>query len=145
MENKNESMVKHVALALGIAVALYIVSFSWIQHRRTFKGRWEVAVQSDGGGRPSLVIRQPALAITQTLVFAGETVAPNLNVMERFGEETNQMPFGQVIFQDPTFLPGTLTMELFGHEVEALPRVLIIDKKEIAWAPNGRVDVAKRN
>jgi len=129
--------------ALLIAVALYAVSFGWIQHRRTFKGPWEVTFQSDGAGRPSIVIRQPVLAITETLAFTGATVAPNMEVMERFSDATNQTPFGQMVFQDPTFLPGTLTMELFGHEVEALPRVLIVDKKEVAWKPNGRLEVRK--
>jgi len=145
MASKDDSVFKHVMAALGIAVVLYAVAFGWIQHRRTFKGPWEVTFESDAGGHPAIVIRQPKLAIAQTLVFSGETVAPNLEVMERFSEATNQTPFGKVLFQDPTFLPGTLTMELFGHEVEALPRVLIVDKKEFAWTPNGRVEVAKRN
>jgi hypothetical protein len=145
MAKPEENIVKHFALALAIAVVLYVLSFSWIEHMRTRKGPWELAFRSDPGGAPSMVIRQPALDITQTLVFPGEKVAPNLDVMQRFSEATSNAPFGRVIFQDPTFLPGTLTLELFGHEVEALPRVLIIDKKEIAWTPNGQVTVPKRN
>ena len=143
MAQNDGPIFKHVMAALLIAVALYAVSFGWIQHRRTFKGPWEVTFQSDGAGRPSIVIRQPVLAITETLAFTGATVAPNMEVMERFSDATNQTPFGQMVFQDPTFLPGTLTMELFGHEVEALPRVLIVDKKEVAWKPNGRLEVRK--
>ena len=143
MVKGEENILKHAGVALVIAVALYAASFGWIEHRRTFKGPWEVTFQSDGAGRPAIVIRQAALAIGQTVAFPGETVTPNLTVIERFAESTNEMPFGKVVFQDPTFLPGTLTMDLFGHEVEALPRVLIIDKKEVAWAPNGRVEVGK--
>jgi hypothetical protein len=142
---ENDSIVRHLALAFAIAVAFYVVSFAWIEHRRTFRGPWEVAFQSDAAGRPSVTILEPALSITQTLAFAWTNVPPNMNVTQRFTDATNEIPFGKVLFQDPTFLPGTLTLELFGHEVEALPRVLVVDKKEIAWSPNGRVDVARHN
>jgi hypothetical protein len=43
------------------------------------------------------------------------------------------LPFGELLYQDPTFLPGTVTMRLFGHVVELLPRVLTVDKKEYPW------------
>jgi len=145
MARNEDGLMKHAALALGIAVALYIISFSWIEHRRTFRGPWEVGFETDGAGRPAVVFRQAALAITQTVAFAGEMATPNMDVWQRFGEATNRIPFGKVVFQDPTFLPGTLTLELFGHEVEALPRVLVIDKQEHVWEPNGRVEVRKRN
>jgi hypothetical protein len=145
MAKNNEGILKHLAATLVMAVALYAAGFAWIEHRRTFKGPWEVTFQSDGGGHPSIVIRQPVLGIAQTLAFPGEKAAPNLDVVERFAEATTNAPFGRIIFQDPTFLPGTLTLELFGHQVEALPRALIIDKKDCAWTPNGRVDVAKQN
>ena len=46
-----------------------------------------------------------------------------------------------MIFQDPTFLPGTVTLRQFGHEIELLPRVLIIDKKEIPWRAGKTVEV----
>jgi hypothetical protein len=144
MKASDERIGRHVIKAAVIAVALYALSFWWIEHRRTFKGPWEVTFQSDGAGRPTVVIRQGKLGIVETLAFPEENVAPNLRVMERFSDATNQIPFGKVLFQDPTFLPGTLTMELFGHEIEAVPRVLVIDKKEIAWSPNGRVEVEKR-
>ena len=43
---------------------------------------------------------------------------------------------GEIVFQDSTFLPGTLTLKLFGHMVEFLPRVMIIDRREVPWASN---------
>ena len=145
MAKEKDSLIKHLSLTFAMAVALYVVSFGWIEHRRTFRGPWQVAFRSDGAGRPSVTILEPALSITQTLAFAWTNVAPNMNVMQRFADATNEIPFGKVLFQDPTFLPGTLTLEFFGHEVEALPRVLVVDKKEIAWSPNARIDVAKHN
>src|SRR5581483_8456374 len=136
----DDSLVKHLALAAAMAVALYVVSFAWIEHRRTFRGPWQVEFQSNADGQPSVVLHEPALGISETVAFPGAKTAPNLEVWEAFSEATTNVPFGRVIFQDPTFLPGTLTLGLFGHEVEALPRVLIIDKKEIAWTPKGRVE-----
>ena len=32
-----------------------------------------------------------------------------------------------------TALPGVITLDLFGHEIELLPRVLIVNKKEVPW------------
>jgi hypothetical protein len=145
MAQGEENIMKHFAAALVIAVVFYVLSFSWIEHRRTRQGPWEADFRSDASGRPALIIRQPALGIEEKLVFAGETIAPNLDVTRRFAEANTNAPFGRVVFQDPTFLPGTLTLEMFGHEVEALPRVLIIDKKETAWTPRGSVVVPKRN
>jgi hypothetical protein len=142
IDKNDDSLMKHLALTAAMAVALYVVSFAWIEHRRTMRGPWQVQFQSDAAGQPSITFHEPALAISETVAFPGEKTAPNLDVRQQFADATTNVPFGRVIFQDPTFLPGTLTLGLFGHEVEALPRVLIIDKKEIAWTSNGRVEVS---
>lgn len=143
MKRGEDSLIKHLGLAAAMAVVFYILSFSWIEHERTHKGPWEVEFQSNPAGEPAVTFRQPALGIEETVAFPGQKVASNLEVRQQFAEATTNTPFGPVIFQDPTFLPGTLTLGLFGHEVEALPRVLIIDKREIAWTPKGRVEVVK--
>jgi hypothetical protein len=139
---RSDSLVKHLAIAFAIAVVLYIVSFSWIQHRRVFRGPWEITFVTDAAGRPSLLISQPMLQISQTIAFPGRKIAPaNLARVQRFEEAVTDLPFGEMIFQDPTFLPGTVTMRLFGHEIELLPRVLIVDKKEIPWRAGQTIDV----
>ena len=139
---RSDGAVKHFAIAFAIAVVLYIASFGWIQHRRVVKGPWEITFATDAAGRPSLVISEPMLKISQTIAFTNHNVAAtNLARVERFDEAVTNLPFGQMVFQDPTFLPGTVTMLLFGHEVEFLPRVLIIDKKEIPWRAGQTVEV----
>jgi hypothetical protein len=131
---RSDGAIRHFAIAFTIAIVLYIASFGWIQHRRVFKGPWEITFATDAAGQPSLLISEPMLKISQTIAFPGRKIAPaNLARVERFEEAVTNLPFGEMIFQDPTFLPGTVTMRQFGHEIELLPRVLIIDKKEIPW------------
>ena len=37
---------------------------------------------------------------------------PNLSRAIYFSQAVPELPFGEMIFQDPTFLPGTVTMRL---------------------------------
>jgi hypothetical protein len=139
---RSDGSIRHFAIAFAIAVVLYIASFGWIQHRRVFKGPWEITFATDGAGQPSLMISEPKLRISQKIAFPGQKIAPaNLARVERFDEAVTNLPFGGMIFQDPTFLPGTATLRLFGHEIELLPRVLIIDKKEIPWRAGQTIEV----
>jgi hypothetical protein len=139
---RSDGAIRHFATAFAIAVVLYFAGFGWIQHRRVFKGPWEITFATDGAGRPSLMISEPKLRISQKIAFPGQKIAPaNLARVERFDEAVTNLPFGGMIFQDPTFLPGTVTLRLFGHEIELLPRVLIIDKKEIPWRGGQTVEV----
>jgi hypothetical protein len=139
---RSDGSIRHFAIAFAIALVLYIAGFGWIQHRRVFKGPWEITFVTDAAGRPSLMISEPMLRISQGIVFPGQKIAPaNLTRVQRFEEAVTNLPFGEMIFQDPTFLPGTVTMRLFGHEIELLPRVLIVDKKEIPWRSEQKVEV----
>jgi hypothetical protein len=139
---RSDGTIKHFAIVFASVLVLYIATFGWIQHRRVFRGPWEITFATDGAGRPSLRISEPKLGISQEISFPAQKIAPpNLARVERFDEAVTNLPFGQMIFQDPTFLPGTVTMRLFGHEIELLPRVLIIDKKEIPWRTGQKVEV----
>jgi hypothetical protein len=139
---RSDSLIRHFAITFGIAVVVYIVSFGWIQHRRMFRGPWEITFATDAAGQPSLAISQPVLKVSETITFPGQKIAPaSLARAQRFEEAVTNLPFGEMIFQDPTFLPGTVTMRQFGHEIELLPRVLIVDKKEIPWRAGQTVAV----
>jgi hypothetical protein len=139
---RNDGILKHLGAALLIAVVFYFAGFTWLEHRRVAHGPWEVTFRTDAAGRPSLWIAQNRLGVGQTLWFSGATIAPaNLCRIVRFVQGTTELPFGDMIYQDPTFLPGTVTMRLFGHEVELLPRVLIIDKQEYPWRSGSRIAV----
>lgn len=141
---RSDNVIKHIGIAFAIAVVLYIASFSWIQHRRTFKGPWEITFATDANGGPSLKVSQPYLKISETIDFPGQkTALTNLNSALRFNEPVNTLPFGEMVFQDPTFLPGSVVMRLFGHQIELLPRVLIVDHKEIPWRSGESLEVGQ--
>jgi hypothetical protein len=130
----SENIVKDLAIALVLALVFYVAGFTWIQHWRVAKGPWDVTFASDARGRPSILILQRKLNISQRLEFPDERIDhPNLDVGVQFREAVTKLPFGEMMFQDPLFLPGTATMRLFGHVVELMPRVLTIDDKEHSW------------
>jgi hypothetical protein len=129
-----DGMLKHLAICAVMAVIFYVAAFAWIEHRRIAQGPWEVAFRADAAGTPALLISQTNLHISETILFAGQTVRPApFSRTIVFRPPPPDLPFGQVLYQDPAFLPGTVTMRLFGHTVELLPRVLSVDKKEYPW------------
>jgi hypothetical protein len=129
---------KHFALAGILAMALYVVSYSSIEYLRQRKGGWQVMFSSDASGEPAVRVTQPALSLTDIQFrFPGEKIsASNLHQTIVFDHPITNVPFGRVVFIDTTFLPGTVTFDLFGHEVELLPRVLIVNKREVPWQSN---------
>jgi hypothetical protein len=139
---RSDGLLKHLAICAAIAVVFYVTVFGWIQHRRNFKGPWEATFRADAAGTPALVISQTNLHISETIVFPGQTVQPaNLSRAIVFGPTPPALPFGELLFQDPTFLPGTVTLRLFGHQVEVFPRALTVDKKEYPWQAGAVVEV----
>jgi len=139
---RSDGLLKHLAISLVIAVVFYVTVYGWIEHRRTVKGPWVAEFRADAAGIPSLLISQTNLNISETITFPGQTVRPgNFSRTVIFGQTPPELPFGKLIYQDPTFLPGTVTMRLFGHLVELLPRVLTIDKKEYPWKTGAVIQV----
>jgi hypothetical protein len=139
---RSDGLLKHLMICAVIAVVFYVVAFAWIEHRRTAKGPWEADFRADGAGTPALLISQTNLHISQTILFAGQTVRPApFSRTIVFGLTQTNLPFGELLYQDPTFLPGTVTMRLFGHTVELLPRVLSVDKREYPWRSGAVIDV----
>jgi hypothetical protein len=133
---RQEGIVKHFAAAFIIAAIFYLAVYSWLQHRREFKGPWHIAFQTDARGTPAISISQTNLAILLTVSFPRGYAPPNILTNITFGQDPPALPFGELIYQDPTFLPGTVTMSLFGHQIEVIPRVLTIDHKEYPWRSN---------
>jgi hypothetical protein len=136
---------KSIALLFGAVLLLYFAAFYGCEHVRARKGPWEVQFHTDGDGRPSVVIYQPRLGISAVEILFVDEQHPATNLTERVNFSSPQMPvpFGEVIYEDLTFLPGVVTFNLFGHEVELLRRVLIVNKKEIAWTSDSTVELAK--
>lgn len=134
---RNDGILKQIAIVFLIALGLYILSFSWIEGKRSHKGPWQVTFQTDAQGQPSVIVAQPALNISNvTFQFPDERILPT-NLLQRivFDSPTTNVPFGKVIYFDTTFLPGAVTLELFRHEIEFLPRTLVLNGKEVPWRP----------
>lgn len=144
---KSDNLLRHLVIPFAIAVVVYVISYSWIEHRRTRKGPWEVTFTNDASGVPTLVINQPALAITNLqITFPGETDRTNASLSFQTPQQTPwDLPYGKCVFMDLTFLPGTVTLDLFGHEIELIPRVLTIDQKEMPWESGKTIAVARTN
>ena len=144
---KSDNLFRHLVVPFAIAVVVYVISYSWIEHRRTRKGPWEVTFTNDTSGAPALVINQPSLAITNLqITFPGETNRTNASVSFKTPQDVPwDLPYGKCVFMDTTFLPGTITIDLFGHEIELIPRVLTIDQKEMPWGSGKTIPVVKTN
>jgi hypothetical protein len=144
---KSDNLLRHLMVPFGIAVLIYVVFYTWIEHRRTRKGPWEVTFTNSVSGAATLVINQPALAVTNLqITFPGETARTNASLsFSRPQEVPWDLPYGKCVFMDTTFLPGTITIDLFGHEIELIPRVLTIDHQEMPWVSDKTILVAETN
>lgn len=139
---KSDNPWKHVLAAFLLAVLVYAVAYSFIEHRRVRKGPWQIAFATDPKSHsPCLVINQPVLGLTNIqIVFPNEAVpAGNFPITNSYDQPRQvpfPVPFGECVFMDTTFLPGTLTIRAYGHEIEFLPRTMVIDHTERSWPSN---------
>lgn len=143
---KSDNLLRHLWLPFAIAVLVYAISYTGIEHRRTRNGPWGVIFTNDVSGAPALLINQPKLAITNLeITFPGNTNAANAPAAALDLSQPRpvpfEIPFGKCVFMDTTFLPGTIVFDLFNHEIQLIPRVLTIDGKEIPWRSNETVPV----
>src|SRR5215207_6731769 len=133
------STPRWIALVFVAALAFYFAGFYGLEYLRVRKGAWKVAFEPNPGGDPVLRITQPSVGvIDMKLIFHGER-ATNQPATVHFDTVQKNALFGDVIYEDLTFLPGVVTFNLFGHEIELVPRVLVVNKHEIAWQSGGVV------
>lgn len=135
--------LKHFIFAFVIAVILYAVCYTAIERRRMRNGPWRVTF-TNSYSAPALIINEPKLGISNVMVTfpVEKTAATNVTmVFDQPQQVPFDVPFGQCVFMDTTFQPGTIVFKTFGHEIQLLPRVLTIDKKEIAWESERSISV----
>jgi hypothetical protein len=133
-----------LVLFAGVLLA-YLAVFNGIEWARHRKGPWKVDFMTDAQGHPSIGVFQEYLKVSAKLHFPEESVGrTNFGTRVAFDRPKHPVPFGKVIYEDLTFLPGVVTFDLFGHEVELLPRVLIINKREISWT-EARLELFRTN
>lgn len=133
MDNKKDSLPKHLLIAFGLALAGYAFFFFLDQQFRSRKGPWEVTFTTNSSGFAEVIINQPELKIRDVRVtFSGEH-GSNPTTTLRFDHPEQRLPFGTNRFEDLTYLPGSEAFDFFGHEVELLPRTLYLNQKEYQW------------
>ncbi len=130
-----------------VAVVCYVAAFGIIEHLRHRNGSWVLTFQTDSVGIPSLRIDQAKLGIQGVVLRFPEErhLTNNLSTGVQFDTPQRPLPFGVRVFEDLTFLPGVETLDVFGHEIELAPRVLVVDRKEIAWTSTQLVTLASRD
>lgn len=144
-EMSSSLSIKTVVLLFVAVLAAYCAVFLGIERTRTHKGPWEAEFQHDPQGLPTLSISQTNLGLSGVrIVFHGESVT-NEGGRVLFDRVKQPAPFGQVIYEDLTFLPGVVTFDLFGHEIEVLPRVLIVNKRQVPWQSGLTIDLWPTN
>lgn len=132
---KPEGILRPLIAAFVAALAIYVLFYAGIEHRRTRKGPWQVAF-TNHLDHPAIVVNQPALGITNVQIVFAAAMATNVAEVYSYREPREvpfAVPYGKCLFMDTTFLPGTIVFELFGHEVQLIPRVLTIDRREQPW------------
>jgi hypothetical protein len=142
-----ETLTRHLLIGLAIAALIYFVSFALIQNWRTRGGPWQLTFASDASGQPFVQIAQPQLKLADvTVTFPDERLqVTNLAQTVVFDRPITNVPFGKVVYFDTTFLPGSIVLDLFGHQLQLLPRVLLVDRREVPWQSTMRLELRMPN
>jgi hypothetical protein len=135
---KPDGLPKILSIAFVIALVLYAVTYFGIEHPRNRKGPWQVTFTTNSAGSPTLLINQPALAITNVQITFPDAIWPTAFTTTQIAFNQPRpvpydLPFGKCVFMDTTFLPGTIALEMFNHQIQLIPRVLTLDGNEIPW------------
>jgi hypothetical protein len=143
---KSDGVLKSFVLVGLVVIALYFVFFYAIESCRRVQGPWQVTFATNSGG-PAIEIAQPRLQIGRAIIFHGEPVTASNPLPQKvsFDRPLKPVPFGKVIYEDLTQLPGVVTFDLFGHEIELLPRVLIVNKRQIKWNAQTTIELWPTN
>ncbi len=141
--------IRTVLIVFVVVLAFYFGGFHGLEYLRVRKGPWEVAFEPASVGPvanvPTMVINQPASGVARVkLRFHGEHTT-NLAGTVRFDGVEKNAVFGEVIYEDLTFLPGVITFNIFGHEIELMPRVLVVNRRELPWQSGAVIDLWPTN
>ena len=132
---RSQKLIWHILIALTLTVILYVVTYQWIEYLRTRKGGWTVTFKTDQLGHPSIWVDQPKLRVAQVSFYFPDQRLSQTNLQSTllFDQPQTNVPFGKVVYFDTTFLPGAIVLDAFHHQIQLLPRVLILDGKEVPW------------
>lgn len=146
---QSDGIMKHLGIAFAMALGIYVVFYSFIEHRRYAKGPWEVRFEKGTNNVPVMVVSQPKLNINNVrFEFPGGSITNKLPENIKF-EQPKEWPypvgFGEIIFEDLTFLPGTVTLVCYGNEIELLPRAMSINRQQVEWKSGATYSLVPTN
>jgi hypothetical protein len=143
---KEDRFSRHVLKAFLLSLALYVVGYWFIEHRRVANSPWVVSFPTNQPSPSEIRIEQKTLGLGPVTVRLTSTVTNVPALWERLTfKEARPVPFdvpgGRCIFQDTTFYPGTVVLELGGTTVQMLPRALTVGTNEFPWQAGSIVEV----
>ena len=135
---KQERFSRHLLIAFGLSLALYVFGFWFIERQRVVDDPWEVSFMTNSTGIVKLTVRQESKKLGPVTVQFSETKPAADTFTETIRFDTPRpvpfpVPGGRCVFQDTTFLPGTVVLEFGSNTVQMIPRALTINTNEFAW------------
>src|SRR2546421_4584738 len=100
---RTDNPIKHFVVPFLMALLIYAVAYSWIEHQRIRKGAWQLTFTNGVAGEPAILLNQHSLGLTNVqLSFPGEVFRETNNFSTLVLSEPRQVPyevpFGQCIF-----------------------------------------------
>lgn len=133
-----DRLSRHLLIASGLAVVLYVAGYTWIEGRRARHSPWVVEfLPEPAAAQLRLIIHQQSLGLGPVEVrLPLPEPAPEPARMEF--QEVRPVPFpvpgGQCVFHDATFMPGTVVLDFQGRKVQLLRRALTVETNEFPWS-----------
>jgi hypothetical protein len=143
----NDRLTRHLLIAFCLALALYVVGYWLIEHRRVHHTPWRVNFSAETNSHSlRLTVTQASQRLGPVQVrLAWPPDAPLPISTEQTFAEVRPVPFqvpgGQCIFHDATFMPGTVVMEIAGTQIQLLARSLTVGTNEYAWSQTNVIEV----
>jgi len=135
---KQERFSRHLLIAFGLSLALYVFGYWFIESQRVSDSPWQVSFKTNVTGIVELTVQQESKHLGPVIIeFPGTTSAGSNNPITIRFDAPRPVPFpvpgGQCVFQDTTFLPGTVVLEFGSNTIQMIPRGLTIGTNEFAW------------
>jgi len=135
---KQERFSRHLLIAFGLSLALYVFGYWFIESQRVSDGPWQVSFKTNDMGIVELTVQQESKHLGPVMVrFAGTRASGSNDTTTIRFDTPRPVPFpvpgGQCVFQDTTFLPGTVVLEFGSNTIQMIPRGLTIGTNEFAW------------
>lgn len=135
---KQERFSRHLLIAFGLSLALYVFGYWLIESRRVVDTPWQVSFTTNHTGLMFVTVQQDTKRLGPVTIQWAEKDSATAAGSETIRFDTPRpvpfpVPGGRCVFQDTTFLPGTVVLELGSTTIQMIPRALTVGTNEFAW------------